>query len=88
LGCYRDQVPRYLTVYIPTRPATVGACVDMCNAQGYSIAALRNTDLCFCGNAYNKGYQVSKGLKRGEGTEFRMDVQLTFVLKPPKRFME
>ncbi|KAK3737796.1 hypothetical protein QZH41_015858, partial [Actinostola sp. cb2023] len=58
LGCFRDHVPRYLTIFIPTRPATVGACVDMCNAQGYSIAALRNSDLCFCGNAYNKGYQT------------------------------
>ncbi|XP_031568173.1 uncharacterized protein LOC116302904 [Actinia tenebrosa] len=59
LGCYRDQVPRYLTAFIPTRPATIASCVDMCNAQGYSIAALRNSDLCFCGNAYNKGYQTS-----------------------------
>ncbi|XP_022784044.1 uncharacterized protein LOC111324698 isoform X2 [Stylophora pistillata] len=58
LGCFRDNLPRDLEVYIPTHPATIGACVDTCKWQGFSVAALRNSDLCFCGNAYRKANQV------------------------------
>ncbi|XP_032223496.2 uncharacterized protein LOC5522146 isoform X2 [Nematostella vectensis] len=57
LGCYRDKIPRTLSVYIPTQPATIGACVDMCKSQGFSIAALRNSNLCFCGISYSKEFQ-------------------------------
>lgn len=60
LGCFRDILPRHLQVYIPTRPATIGSCVDTCKSQGFSIAALRNSDLCFCGNSYSKSYQVTE----------------------------
>ena len=45
-------------MYIPTHPATIGACVDTCKSQGFSVGALRNSDLCFCGNAYRKSNQV------------------------------
>ena len=58
LGCFHDNLPRDLEVYIPTHPATIGACVDTCKWQGFSVAALRNSDLCFCGNAYRKANQV------------------------------
>ena len=60
LGCFRDNIPRDLQVYIPTRPATIGACVDTCKSQGFSIGALRNSDLCFCGNSYSKSNQVEE----------------------------
>ena len=60
LGCFRDVLPRHLQVYIPTHPATIGACVDTCKSQGYSIGALRNSDLCFCGNSYSKSNQVEE----------------------------
>ncbi|XP_068710707.1 uncharacterized protein [Montipora foliosa] len=60
LGCFRDNLPRDLQVYIPTRPATIGACVDTCKSQGFSIGALRNSDLCFCGNSYSKANQVEE----------------------------
>lgn len=59
LGCFRDNLPRDLQVYIPTHPATIGACVDTCKSQGFSVGALRNSDLCFCGNAYRKSNQVA-----------------------------
>jgi len=59
LGCFRDNLPRDLQVYIPTHPATIGACVDTCKSQGFSVGALRNSDLCFCGNAYRKSSQVA-----------------------------
>ena len=60
LGCFRDNLPRDLQVYIPTHPATIGACVDTCKSQSFSIAALRNSDLCFCGNSYRKSNQVTE----------------------------
>ena len=60
LGCYRDKVPRFLEVFIPTHPSTIGACVETCKSQGFSIAGLRNSDLCFCGNQYYKEYQTNE----------------------------
>ena len=34
--------------------------MDTCKSQGFSIAALRNSDLCFCGNSYSKSYQATE----------------------------
>ena len=59
LGCFRDNLPRDLQVYIPIHPSTIGLCVDTCKSQGFSVGALRNSDLCFCGNAYRKANQVA-----------------------------